>query len=99
MLPARLAPFFAWCQLDSTRSDTGARQGSTHLSDAISTGMRPMRLQLVAVSTNIDIVLESVRDVLVKVELLSRVHERLASLMHAVEASMTAGFKEVMTAM
>lgn len=76
-----------------------ARQGSTHLSDAISTGMRPMRLQLVAVSTNIDNVLESVRDVLVKVELLSRGHERLASVMHAVQASMTVGFKEVMTAM
>lgn len=52
-----------------------------------------------AVSTNIDDLVDSVRDVLVKVELLNRGHERLASTMHTIQAGMTVGFKEVSTAL
>lgn len=58
-----------------------------------------MRLQLVAASTNLDDLIDSARDVLVKVELLNRGHERLASVMQVVQLSISVGFKEVMKAL
>lgn len=71
-------------------------QGSSTLGEAIHIGTRPLRLQLTAVSANVDDILESVRDILVKVELLSRGQERLAMAVSCMQGAVSVGFKDNM---
>lgn len=73
-----------------------SRPGLTTLADALAVGMRPLRLHLVAVATSVDSLVDSVRDILVKVEILTRGHERLSMAMQSVQGGVTVGFKDVM---
>ncbi|KAK1863168.1 hypothetical protein I4F81_005730 [Pyropia yezoensis] len=50
---------------------------------------------LVAVSTNVDNVLETVRDILVKVELIARGQELLATAVSSLHGAVTVGFKDL----
>lgn len=70
-------------------------QGSSTLAERIHSGTRPLRLQLIAVSTNVDNILETVRDILVKVELLARGQELLATSVTTLHGAVTVGFKDL----
>lgn len=49
-----------------------------------------------AVATSVDSLVDSVRDILVKVEILTRGHERLSTAMQSLQGGVTVGFKDVM---
>lgn len=68
-------------------------QGSSTLAERINIGTRPLRLQLISVSTNVDNIMETVRDTLVKVELLARGQELLATAVTTLQRAVTVGFK------
>lgn len=51
---------------------------------------------MTAVSANVDDILESVRDILVKVELLTRGQERLAIAVSSIQGSVVVGLKDIM---
>lgn len=70
-------------------------QGSSTLVEGITIGTRPLRLQLIAVSTNVDNILETVREILVKVELLARGQELLATAVTTLQGAVTVGFKDL----
>lgn len=72
------------------------RTSSSPLANALTGSMRPLRLQLVAVATSVDHIVDSVRDILVKVEILTRGHERLSVAMQSLRGGVTVGFKDVM---
>lgn len=69
------------------------------MADALAISLRPVQLKLVATSTSADTVADSVRDILIKVEILARGHERLASAMQSMQGTLTVGFKGLMDGM
>lgn len=79
---------------------SGARRPTSATpSGALYAGLGPLRVQLTAVATTVDDLVETVRDVLVKVEVLSGSQERLATAVHTMETSFTVAFKDVMSAL
>ncbi|KAK1862856.1 hypothetical protein I4F81_005423 [Pyropia yezoensis] len=75
------------------------RGTASTLSDVVGAGLQPLRVQLIAVATSVDDLVDSVRDVLVKVEVLSRSQERLAQAVHTMGTTFTVGFKDVLRAL
>lgn len=79
---------------------SGARRPTSATpSGALYGGLSPLRVQLTAVAATVDDLVETVRDVLVKVEVLSGSQERLATAVHTMETSFTVAFKDVMSAL
>lgn len=77
-----------------------ARRGTAStLSDVVGAGLQPLRVQLIAVATSVDDLVDSVRDVLVKVAVISRSQERLAQAVHTMGTTFTVGFKDVLSAL
>lgn len=65
--------------------------GSSTLADALAAGTCPLRLLIAQVDTNVDDLTDSMRDLRVKLELLSRAHERHASMMQSMQSSVVQG--------
>lgn len=75
-------------------SNASARQGT--LAEALSLGTRPLLHKINEVSVGVDDLTDSVRDLRIKVEIMARGHERLATAMQSVSGSVAKGFMEVL---
>lgn len=69
------------------------------LAGALANSLRPLQHKLVEISTSVDTLADSVRDILIKVEILARGHERLAGTVQAMQGTVTVGFKDLMDGM
>lgn len=56
------------------------------MADALATGTRPLCLLIAQVDTNVDDLTDSMRDLRIKLEQLSRAHERHASMMQSLQS-------------
>lgn len=75
-------------------SNASARPGT--LAEALSLGTRPLLHKITEVEVGVDDLTDSVRDLRIKVEILARGHERLATEMQSVSGSVAKGFMEVL---
>lgn len=72
---------------------------STTLSNALSIGTQPIRRELSLVAAGGNDLTDGMRDLRVRMELLSHEHERLATAIQSIQGSMTFGFTEVVDMM